>query len=104
MISSLEKSRQNKVMAQSRRLILGSTSRYRRELLTRLGLAFDTAAPSFNESPFPGEESSATALRLSLGKAHSLTHAFPDALIIGADQVASSDGLRLDKPGNHENA
>jgi septum formation protein len=104
MISFLEKSRQNKVMAQPRRLILGSTSRYRRELLERLGLAFEIAAPRCDETPLPGEGATATALRLSVGKAQSLAGAFPDALIIGADQVASADGLRLGKPGDHENA
>jgi septum formation protein len=104
MISFLEKSRQNKVMAQPRRLILGSTSRYRRELLERLGLAFEIAAPRCDETPLPGEGAAATALRLSVGKAQSLAGAFPDSLIIGADQVASADGLRLGKPGGHENA
>lgn len=91
-------------MAQSRRLILGSTSRYRRELLERLGLVFEAASPHFDETPVPGETSAATALRLSAGKAESLVRTFPDALIIGADQVASSEGHRLGKPGNHENA
>lgn len=91
-------------MPQPRRLILGSTSRYRRELLERLGLAFEAASPAFDETPLAGEQAGATALRLALGKAHSLAGRFPDALIIGADQVASSEGLRMDKPGNHENA
>ena len=91
-------------MAQPRRLILASTSRYRRELLERLGLAFETATPHFDEAPMPGETTAATALRLSVGKAESLVRTFPDALIIGADQVASSEGRTLDKPGNHENA
>ena len=91
-------------MPQSRRLILGSTSRYRRELLERLGLAFEAASPAFDETPLAGEQAAATALRLALGKARSLAGTFPDALIIGADQVASSGGLRMDKPGSHENA
>src|SRR6266446_1351995 len=91
-------------MAQPRRLVLASTSRYRRELLERLGLAFEAAAPHFDETPIPGEATAATALRLSVGKAQSLVRTFPDALIIGADQVASSEGRTLDKPGNHENA
>lgn len=90
--------------AQPRRLVLASTSRYRRELLERLGLAFETAAPDFDEAPLSGEASAATALRLSVGKAASLAATFPDALIIGADQVASSEGRALGKPGNHENA
>jgi len=91
-------------MPQPRRLILGSTSRYRRELLERLGLAFEMASPRFDETPLPAEAAAATALRLSVGKAQSLAGAFPDALIIGADQVASADGLRLGKPGDHDNA
>jgi septum formation protein len=89
---------------QARRLVLASTSRYRRELLERLGVAFETAAPHFDEAPLSGEASAATALRLSVGKAQSLVETFPDALIIGADQVASSEGRTLGKPGNHENA
>ncbi|MGE5640554.1 MAG: Maf family protein [Clostridia bacterium] len=91
-------------MPQSRRLVLGSTSPYRRELLGRLGLAFETASPHCDEKPLPGEAPQATALRLSVAKAESLAHKFPDALIIGADQVASSGSERLDKPGTHENA
>ena len=91
-------------MPQPRRLVLASTSRYRRELLERLGLAFETASPQCDEMPLPGETTAATALRLSIGKAQSLAKSFTDALIIGADQVASSSGARLDKPGNHENA
>ncbi len=91
-------------MDRSRRLVLASTSRYRRELLERLGLTFETASPRFDEASLPGEGTAATALRLSVGKAQSLASTFPDALIIGADQVASSDGLRLGKPGDHDNA
>jgi septum formation protein len=91
-------------MPQLRRLVLASTSRYRRELLERLGLAFETASPQCDETPLPGEASAATALRLAIGKAQSLAQTFPGALIIGADQVASSSGARLDKPGTHENA
>lgn len=91
-------------MAQPRQLVLASTSPYRRDLLGRLGLAFETASPLFDETPLPKEGTAATALRLSVGKALSLAGSFPDALIIGADQVASSDGLRLDKPGSHDNA
>ena len=88
-------------MAQSRRLVLASTSRYRRELLERLGLTFETASPNFDETPLAGEDSAATALRLAVGKAQSIAQAFPEALIIGADQVASSEGTRFGKPGDH---
>jgi septum formation protein len=99
-----ENPRQNKVMAQARRLLLASTSKYRKELLGRLGLAFEVAAPRFDEAPLTGEDGAATALRLSVGKAQSLSGAFPEALIIGADQVASSEGRTLGKPGDHATA
>ena len=91
-------------MAQPRQLVLASTSRYRRELLERLGLTFETASPLFDETPLPAEAAAATALRLSVGKAQSLVASFPEALIIGADQVASSEGARLGKPNDHHNA
>src|ERR1700740_858104 len=104
MISSTENSRQNNVMAQPRQLVLASTSRYRRELLERLGLRFESAAPHCDENPLPGEAPPETALRLSGLKARSVAPRFADALIIGSDQVASSEGRPLGKPGNHENA
>ena len=100
----LEKPRQNKVMPQPRRLVLASTSRYRRELLERLGLAFETAAPQCDETALPEESTAATALRLAAAKARSVAESFPDTLVIGSDQVASCAGQRLDKPGSHENA
>lgn len=91
-------------MPQSRRLVLGSSSPYRGALLGRLGLSFETASPDCDEAPLPRESPARTALRLAVGKARSLEARFPDALIIGADQVASRGRLRLDKPGNHERA
>lgn len=91
-------------MAQSRRIVLGSTSPYRKELLGRLGVPFDVAAPSFDEARLPRERPEITARRLAIGKASSLSRRFSDALIIGADQVASLGARRLDKPGTHENA
>jgi septum formation protein len=91
-------------MTSPRRLVLGSTSRYRRELLERLGLSFETVAPVCDETPLPEESSHATALRLSVLKAKSVEARYPQALIIGSDQVASADGRRLGKPGNYENA
>jgi septum formation protein len=84
-----------------RRLVLASTSRYRRELLERLLLPFEVASPAFDEAALPNESAAATAERLALGKAQSLASRFSDALIIGADQVASSAGARLGKPGDH---
>ena len=89
-------------MAQPRRLVLASGSRYRKELLARLGLAFEVAVPNVDESPQPREAPADTALRLSVLKARALKH--PDALVIGSDQVASSAGKRYGKPGTHENA
>jgi len=86
------------------RLVLASTSRYRRELLARLGLPFDTASPRADETPLPGETPAATALRLSAEKARSVAARFPGALIIGSDQVADCDGEPVGKPGDHEGA
>jgi septum formation protein len=100
----LENPRQNKVMAQSRQLVLASGSRYRRELLERLGLRFEAASPQCDETPLPGETAPETASRLAVLKARSLQKRFPDALIIGSDQVASSAGERLGKPGDHATA
>lgn len=89
-------------MPQPRRLVLASGSRYRKELLARLGLAFEVAVPNVDESPQPQEAPADTALRLSILKAKAVKH--PDALVIGSDQVASSGGKRYGKPGTHENA
>ena len=85
-------------------LVLASTSVYRRELLMRLRLEFDTFAPRLDETPLTGELPEATALRLAQGKARAAAAAYPTALIIGSDQVAELDGMRLDKPGNREGA
>jgi len=90
--------------AQRRRLVLASTSPYRKELLGRLGLAFETAAPHTDERPLGGESPEDTSLRLAALKAQAVRAAHRDALIIGSDQVAMSNGRRLDKPGNHANA
>ena len=91
-------------MAQARSLLLASTSRYRKDLLGRLGLAFETAAPGVDEQPLPGEAPADTALRLSILKAKALQARYRDHLIIGSDQVASSGGVRYGKPGDHANA
>ena len=88
----------------SRHLILGSTSRYRRELLERLQIPFDVASPDVDETPFPGEKPRALAERLALAKAHAVAKKFPHAVIIGSDQVADLHGLPLGKPGTHERA
>src|SRR5690349_24508267 len=93
-----ENPRQNKVMDQRRRLLLASSSPYRKELLGRLGLAFETATPGIDEAPLPNEAPADTALRLSIEKAAALRDKFGDCLIIGSDQVASCAGVRYGKP------
>ena len=87
-----------------RTLVLGSTSRYRRELLQRLGLPFTVAAPDVDETPLQGEAPRALALRLALAKAHAVAAQHPDAVVIGSDQVADLHGQPLGKPGTHERA
>jgi len=87
-----------------RRLVLGSTSPYRRELLQRLQIPFEVAAPEVDETPLPHEAPDALAGRLALAKAHAVARNFPQAVVIGSDQVADLDGLALGKPGNHERA
>ena len=91
-------------MDQPRRLVLASTSRYRKELLGRLGLAFEVVAPGIDEQVLPGEAPAQTASRLATLKAQALRTQFREALIVGSDQVASCDGERLGKPGDHANA
>ena len=84
--------------------MLASTSSYRRALLARLGVPFECADPQADESALPGEAPAATAMRLAQAKAQAVAPRYPQALVIGSDQVASCDGMRLDKPGNHDNA
>ena len=90
--------------ATCRTLILGSTSRYRRELLSRLGRPFQTAAPDVDETPQPGERPAELAIRLALAKAKEVARRFPEAVVIGSDQVADLHGTPLGKPGNHDRA
>jgi septum formation protein len=85
-------------------LILASTSRYRRELLERLRLPFELRSPDVDETPHPGEPPAALAQRLALAKAQAVAQAFPDAVVIGSDQVADLDGEPIGKPGTHERA
>jgi len=85
-------------------LVLASTSRYRRALLTQLGLPFVVASPSTDETALPGEVPSATALRLAEAKARSVAVQYPDALVIGSDQVAACDGAAVGKPLDHAHA
>lgn len=88
----------------SRLLVLGSTSRYRRELLSRLNVPFDVAAPDVDETPLPGELPAALAQRLALAKAQVVAAKYPEAVVIGSDQVADLNGQSLGKPGTHEKA
>lgn len=88
----------------SQSLILASTSPYRRELLSRLGLCFQVENPQTDETPRPEENPEALALRLAEAKARAVAAAHPEALIIGSDQVATVDGRIYGKPGNHERA
>ncbi len=85
-------------------LVLASSSPYRKALLERLGVPFRCASPDVDETPLPGETPENCALRLAVLKARAVGSAFPDARIIGSDQVATLDGARLDKPGTHANA
>ncbi|CAH2907785.1 MAG: FIG146278: Maf/YceF/YhdE family protein [uncultured Paraburkholderia sp.] len=89
------------------RLILASSSPYRRELLKRLRIPFDVAVPAIDETPHAGETPEVTALRLAEAKARAVAAALaPDeaVLVIGSDQVATYDGLQIGKPGTHDKA
>lgn len=88
----------------SQKIILASTSPYRRELLSRLGLPFEVANPETDESPLPNETPEALSLRLSEAKARAVAELHPNALIIGSDQVATVDGKIYGKPGDHHRA
>lgn len=85
-------------------IILASGSRYRQELLSRLGLPFEAWSPSLDESPRPGEAPRDTASRLAVAKAEAGCAEFPNAWVVGSDQVAELDGVPLGKPGHRENA
>lgn len=91
-------------LATSRPVVLGSTSVYRRELLSRLRLPFEVAAPDVDETPQPGERPEALARRLALAKARAVARQHPHAAVIGSDQVADLDGEPLGKPGTHDRA
>ncbi|MFK7885985.1 MAG: nucleoside triphosphate pyrophosphatase [Gammaproteobacteria bacterium] len=85
-------------------LILASTSRYRAELLRRLGLPFDAVAPAADETPLEGEAPAALVQRLALLKAANVVDRHPDSVVIGSDQVATFDGQIIGKPGSPERA
>jgi len=87
-----------------RKLILGSTSPYRRELLARLRIPFEIAAPDVDETPQITESPKQLACRLAMAKARAVAAQFPACVVIGSDQVADLDGQALGKPGNHAHA
>ena len=87
-----------------RALVLGSTSPYRRELLSRLRVPFTVEPPHVDETPPPGEAPATLARRLAAAKAAAVASLHPAAVVIGSDQVADLDGEPLGKPGNHANA
>lgn len=87
-----------------RPIILGSTSRYRRELLQRLRLPFTVVAPLIDETPLPAEAPQQLAERLALAKARAVAAVYPDAIVIGSDQVCDLHGHALGKPGTHAKA
>jgi septum formation protein len=91
-------------MLNSQLIILASSSIYRSELLKRLQLPFETAIPNVDETPLPHESARATSKRLAQEKARIVASIYPDALIIGSDQVALLEGQQLGKPLTHDNA
>lgn len=87
-----------------KKLILGSTSPFRKEILAKLNIPFDCAKPNIDESALDNESPVALVERLAIEKAKAVASEYPDALIIGSDQVAMCDGEILGKPHNFENA
>jgi len=87
-----------------KRIILASSSPYRKELLSRLQLPFEVIVPNIDESPYPNEKPAETALRLAEQKAQFIAKNLPEAIVIGSDQVATLGGIQIGKPGNHQNA
>ncbi len=94
----------SETLTNGRRLILASTSPFRRELLLRLGLPFSVQAPEVDETGLPGEEALSLVARLAEWKARAVAESQPGALIIGSDQVAVLDGDMIGKPGDHPRA
>lgn len=84
-------------------LVLGSTSVFRQAILEKLNLPFQTAKPNIDETALENETPLALVERLAIEKAKAVTPQFPDALIIGSDQVAVCEGEILGKPHNFEN-
>lgn len=88
----------------TRPLILGSSSKYRKTLLDRLGIPYTVQPPDVDETPLPGESPQALAQRLALVKARAIARLHPGSIVIGSDQVADLHGEPLGKPGTHERA
>ena len=88
----------------SQPLVLASSSIYRAELLSKLQIPFQTAAPNVDETPLFGEDPIQTSMRLSQLKAHAVAPQYPDGLIIGSDQVAVLGDVQIGKPYTHDNA
>ncbi len=85
-------------------LILASTSPFRRAVLEKLGIPFETASPEVDETPLPGESPAALVERLAIAKAQAVASKRDRGLVIGSDQIAVIDGEILGKPGSHEQA
>jgi septum formation protein len=94
----------NHSASQIKRLILASTSKYRKELLGRLSLAFETISPEVDEAPLPKETPELMAIRLAQAKALAVSLSNPLAYVIGSDQVVDLNGVAMGKPGDHANA
>jgi septum formation protein len=94
----------NNQASQSKKLILASTSKYRKELLGRLGLAFETISPEVDETPLANESPELMAIRLAQAKALAVSLSNPSTCVIGSDQVVDLNGVAMGKPGNHKNA
>ena len=86
------------------KLILASTSSYRKALLSKLAIPFTCASPQVDETPLPGETPQALVQRLAIAKASAIATTCDEGFVIGSDQVACLHGQILGKPGNHENA
>jgi len=94
----------SKELILNRKIVLASTSPFRRELLSKLGISFEVFAPHVDESALSGEPAAAAATRLAIAKATAALARFPNAVAIGSDQVAELNGEHIGKPGSHENA
>lgn len=93
-----------KTLSLTQKIVLGSSSIYRKELLQRLQIPFEIMSPQIDETPLQNEQPQQTATRLAESKARAIAESYPEALIIGSDQVALLDGTCLGKPLSHDKA